>query len=160
LIFITVGTQNFQFDRLLRHLDYLIYTSEIKEKVYAQIGHSTYKPKSYNFFRFTNGDHMDELYKKSDLIISHGGTSSIINALKMNKKIIVLPRLKRFNEHVDDHQVEICDKLQNEGHLISVQNIEQLSSIIREVRKKELKPYNFNNKTLLYSIEDFLLKNL
>ena len=97
LIFVTVGTQKFQFNRLLLEIDQLIEKKVLKsETVYAQIGYSTYVPKHYPYKQFLNKDEFMAIMDKSNIIITHGGTGSIINAVKQEKIVIGVPRKKRI----------------------------------------------------------------
>lgn len=86
VIFITVGTQKFQFNRLLKEIDRLIEEEKITEEVFAQIGYSGYKPKNYNYKDFIDRDEFEDIIKKCKIIITHGGTGSIIGAVKQRKK--------------------------------------------------------------------------
>ena len=50
-----------------------------------------------------------ELISKCDILITHGGVGSIITGLQNNKKVIVAPRLAKYNEHMNDHQIQITE---------------------------------------------------
>lgn len=107
MIFITLGSQKFQFNRLLIWIDELIEEHIINEKIYAQIGYSDYKPKNYEYRDFYERSDFLKCMEASDIVITHAGTGAIVSALKMDKRVIAVPRSTKFNEHVDDHQVEI-----------------------------------------------------
>ena len=104
LIFITVGTQKFQFNRLLKKIDDMKINGLISDEVFAQVGYSSYKPKSYNFKDFLNKDEFSSYMNSANIIVTHSGVGTIIKGLNLKKIVIVVPRLKRFKEHVDDHQ--------------------------------------------------------
>ena len=81
--------------------------------------------------------------KEADLIISHGGTGALISALKLGKKVIAVPRRKMFEEHIDDHQMQVTEVLAEKGYVISVENIKDLEAAIIEMQKrKETKKYD------------------
>ena len=61
----------------------------------------------------------NETIEKSDYIITHGGVGSIIDSLKKNKKVIAVPRLGKYNEHVNDHQVEIIESFNENNFSLS-----------------------------------------
>lgn len=86
MIFITLGSQKFQFNRLLKAVDELVERGAIKEEVFAQIGYSDYKPVNYSYKQFLNRDEFAAQEGKSDIVITHGGTGAIIGAVKRGKK--------------------------------------------------------------------------
>lgn len=157
MIFVTVGTQKFQFDRLLKKLD--VYKSETNEdhELIAQIGYSNYKPNNYEFVDFLPPKKLLQYIQQSEMVITHAGTSSIIQALKMEKKVLVVPRQKKYGEHVDNHQIEICKAFSSENYIEDVYNINDLAEKINKAKNKEYNKYTFDNSELLYSIEMFLL---
>ena len=113
MIFVTLGSQKFQFNRLLIAIDELIERKVINEEVYAQTGYSDYKPKFYKYKYFMDRDEFADYETKANIVITHGGTGAIIGAVKKGKKVIAVPRLKKYGEHVDDHQVQIVEQLKN-----------------------------------------------
>lgn len=86
MIFVILGSQRFQFNRLLMEIDELIQSGFITEPVFAQIGYSDYKPRNYKYKDFLNQDEFNEWVSKSDIIVTHGGTGAIIGAVKKEKK--------------------------------------------------------------------------
>lgn len=141
MILVTVGTHNKSFNRLLKSLDKIVET-RIKERVIAQIGHSTYIPRNYKSFNFTSSEKMIELTKEADIVITHAGAGAIITALKFNKPTIVVPRQKRFNEHTDDHQLQLTKELEKQKKVIAVYNIKNLEKAIQEAKKIKRKIIN------------------
>ena len=111
MIFITVGTQKFQFNRLLKMVDDLIEEKLISDNVVAQVGYSTYIPRNFHSFQFKSENEINLLMEKAHILITHSGVGSITTALKLQKKVIVVPRLKKYKEHVDDHQLEIANAI-------------------------------------------------
>ena len=90
MIFITLGSQKFQFNRLLKAIDKLVEQGKIKEEVFAQIGYSDYQPINYNYKQFLDRDEFAAMEGKADIVITHGGTGAIIGAVKKGKKVTVL----------------------------------------------------------------------
>jgi len=138
MIFVTVGTHTQPFNRLLEKIDELIEKGIIKEKVIAQVGYSTYKPRNYEYFTFTSEEKILELYKKARLIIAHAGVGSIIITLQFRKPIIVVPRLKKFGEHINDHQAQIARVFEREGKILVCYNVGELGNVIQKA--KSFKP--------------------
>lgn len=158
MILITLGSQKFQFNRLLKEVDELIKEGKIEEKVFAQIGYSDYIPQEYESVKFLEREEMADKIEEATLIITHGGTGAIITALKKGKKVIAVPRMKKFNEHVDDHQLQIVKQF--EGELISVvYDIKNLEEEINEIKEKKFNVYKSNTQQIIESIEEFIKNN-
>ena len=135
MIFVALGTQDFHFNRLLEAIDTLLVDDTIKEEVFAQTGYSTYNPKHYQCKRFMDHAEFYKYLEKCSLLITHAGTGTIISALKKKKKVIVMPRLKKFHEHVDDHQLEIASMFSEKGLICSAKDKIELKKIILEIDK-------------------------
>ena len=146
MIFVTVGAQKFQFNRLLIEIDKLIENKSIKEKVFAQIGVSEYIPKNYEYTDFTTQDEFSEKIDEANLIITHGGTGVIVNALKKGKKVIAIPRLSKYGEHVDDHQIQLIKEFEEMNFIEPVYEIDELSNAI----------YVSNTDKIIEDIEKFI----
>ena len=112
MIFVTVGSQKFQFNRLLQKIDELIDQKVITEEVFAQIGVSDYKPRNYEYTDFTTQEEFLKKIEECDLVITHAGTGVIVNSVKRGKKVIGTPRLEKYGEHVDDHQIQLIKELE------------------------------------------------
>ncbi|HEX2945826.1 MAG TPA: PssE/Cps14G family polysaccharide biosynthesis glycosyltransferase [Clostridia bacterium] len=133
MIFVCLGTQEFQFDRLLKKLDELAARGVIKDEIVAQTGYSTYKPLRFRYEKFLNFDEFDDLLEKSSLVITHGGTGTIIKALRRGKRVIAVPRMKKYGEHVDDHQREIIAVFSEKNLIMGLDDTEQLEEALSRV---------------------------
>ncbi len=158
MILIILGTQKFQFNRLLMIMDKLIEDKKITDQVIAQIGNSNYKPINYEYHDFFNSMKFDSLISKADVIITHGGVGSMISALIKNKKIIVVPRLKKYNEHIDDHQLELAKEFQKRDYIILNTDLSELYSDLYNIDSFEPNAYKSENKRILYEINEFISK--
>jgi len=155
MIFVTVGSQKFQFNRLLKKVDELIENGVIKDEVFAQIGVSDYKPKNYKHVDFTTREEFAENLDKCDLLITHAGTGVIVTALKKGKKVIAIPRLAKFNEHVDDHQIQLVKQF-NELNLIEpCYDIDTIDVSLKNIEKKEYGQYQ-SNSGIITGIENYI----
>jgi len=92
MIFITLGSQKFQFNRLLKAVDEQVAAGKITDEIFAQIGASDYKPRNYKYKNFLNRDEFAEWISRADIVITHGGTGAIIGAVKNGKRVIAVPR--------------------------------------------------------------------
>ena len=113
-----LGTQNNSFHRLLEKIQEMIDKKVINEKVIVQAGRTKFESKDMEILGIVPEEKLKELIEEADLIITHGGVGSIVTALKMHKKVIAVPRLSGFNEHVNDHQIQIVDTFDKQGLLI------------------------------------------
>ena len=156
MIFITVGSQKFQFNRLLEQIDLLIENKIIKEEVFAQIGSSDYIPKNYKYKDFITQEEFIDYMSKCDYVITHAGTGAIINALKNDKKVIAIPRLSKYGEHVDDHQIQLIDEFKELNFIEPVYEIDELESAIKSIKKKKYNKYVSNTDTIINDIEKFI----
>jgi len=153
MIFVTVGTSQKSFNRLIKKVDELIAEKKIDEDVIMQIGHSTYIPKNAKWFRFAPYKEMKEMNKKARLVITHGGVGSILTALFYGKTVIAVPRMKKYDEHVDDHQLELVKQLSEEKKVIGVFDIDKLEEAIKTHVRTRIKP---KNKELVNTIKNYL----
>ncbi len=149
MIFVTVGTHEQQFDRLIKEVDRLRRNEDIAEDVIAQIGFSTYEPESCQWSRLFPYEKMCEYVAEARIVITHGGPSSFLAPLQIGKVPIVVPRQKRFGEHVNDHQVEFCRAVKERmGNIILVEDVRRLPNVIdryEEYRKeRKLEGMNHN----------------
>ncbi|MDF4190750.1 glycosyltransferase [Ligilactobacillus salivarius] len=133
MIFVTVGTHEQGFERLIKKVDDLVKDGKIKEDVVMQIGFTQYKPKYCKWQKLFPYSEMKEMVQKARIVITHGGPASFIMALQEGKTPIVVPRMAKYNEHVNDHQVDFSLAV-NERYknLIVVEDIENLGSIISD----------------------------
>lgn len=129
IIFVTVGTGNtYGFERLIKKMDEI--AGKINEDVVMQIGCTEYIPKNAKYFLFVKNSEMDELYKSSRVVVCHAGIGSIITAMKFNKPTAIVPRIKKYKEHIDDHQVEISKEIGREGLITVVYDVENLDDLL------------------------------
>lgn len=158
MILVMLGTQNNSFNRLLEEIDRLIEKNIINEKVVVQAGYTKYESKNMEIFSLISQDELEKYQEEADLIITHGGVGSIIGSLKKGKKVIAVPRLHEYGEHVNDHQKQIIESFDKDGYIIGVNDVSKLEEAISKVKNFEPKKYEANNKKMLSIIEDFIDK--
>ncbi len=155
-IFITLGSQKFQFNRLIEAVDKQIIEGKINDCVFAQIGASDYQPKSFEFKNYIDRDEYAERIGKADIVITHGGTGAIIGAIKKGKRVIAIPRLSKYNEHVDDHQIQLISQFKELNLISECQNCDEIWKIIEEVKDKEFNIYRSNTSKIIKNIEKYI----
>lgn len=147
MIFVTVGTHEQPFNRLVKAVDMLKLNGEITESVFIQTGYSTYVPKACEYKDFISMKQIDKYMQQASIVITHGGPSSFVMALQYNKVPIVVPRLSKYNEHVNDHQLTFCNELIERNFPIKVvENIDSLTDVIGSINLNDSnKKINLNN---------------
>lgn len=162
MIFVTVGTQDKQFKRLLVEIERLIKKQKITDTVIAQIGNTKFAtdlPSSQmHLIEFTTQREMDALINNADLIITHGGVATIIEGLNNNKKIIAVPRLKEYKEHVNNHQLQIIENFSESGYIIGTSGVEEIEVALDKVDYFEPKKYISNNQQFVSKLDEILRK--
>lgn len=156
MIFVILGTQRFQLNRLIEELDRLIENGELPtNEIIIQHGYSK-KSRYAKNFKLISEENFINYIKESDLVITHGGTSAIINALKLSKKVIVIPRKSEYGEHVDNHQQEIVDLFFYKGYIEKVDEIRELLNTINKAADKEYVKYVPTNNLAEYLVDKFI----
>ena len=152
MIFVTLGTHELQFNRLLSYVE----KTFIDEEVIIQSGNTEFQSGKYKVRPFLEAKDFNECIEKCNLVICHGGVGTILSALRKDKKVIVVPRLYIYNEHNDDHQLEISNKLDKQGYIITCQNYTEFNEAIKNYKSKELKKYKFNNEKIIKFIKTYI----
>ena len=133
MIFVTVGTHEQQFDRLIRKVDELKRDGAFADEVVMQTGFCTYEPQYCRFSRLIPYQDMVKNVAEARIVITHGGPASFIMPLQVGKTPIVVPRQKQFDEHVNDHQLEFARQVaQRMGTIIPVEDIDTLGTVITD----------------------------
>ncbi|WP_289128228.1 glycosyltransferase [uncultured Clostridium sp.] len=131
MIFVTVGTHEQPFNRLIEYIDKLRGNQIIKEDIIIQIGFSTYEPKYCKWSKLYSYEQMNQYVKEARIVITHGGPSSFIMPLQLGKIPIVVPRQSKYNEHVNNHQLDFANAVEKrQGNIIVVEKITDLSENI------------------------------
>ena len=156
-IFITLGSQKFQFNRLLRAVDELCEKGTVDaEYVFAHIGYSDYLPKNFSYKKFLDRDEFSKEMGKADIVITHGGTGAIIGAVKKGKKVIAVPRRAQYGEHVDDHQLQLIKQFDDLNLICSCPDIGKLDVALDTVQRTSYNSYESNTSNIISSIEDYI----
>ena len=159
MIFVTLGTQDKSFKRLLEDIDNVVKKHNIKDKIIVQAGYTKYDSKNMQIFDLLDKDEFDNYIKKCDLLITHGGVGSILTGLKNNKKVIACPRLAKYNEHMNDHQLQIINKFTKSGYILSYNEGDDLYRVINDSKKFKPKKYLSNTDNMIKIIEDYINNN-
>ncbi len=138
-IFVITGTHYLGFERLVKAIDDI--AKDIDYEVIIQLGHTPYKPKNAEYFTFIREDEkIRELIKTSKAVITQGAMS-LIEALNLGSLAVAFPRLKKFNEHINDHQLIFSRKLEEEGLVEVATNGEELKKLLTELLLNSKRKY-------------------
>ena len=153
MIFVTLGTQDKTFERLLEAVEKL----NIKEKIIAQTGSTLFKSNKMEIHSFLSPEEFNKYMKEARVVITHAGVGTIIQGLNLHKKMIVAARKKEYKEHVNDHQEQILRTFASEGYIIPLDNFNDLEKLIQ----KDFVPkeYKSNNKQFVENLDNEI-KNL
>lgn len=144
MVFVTVGTHEQQFNRLVEYMDK--WAAEHDEEVVMQIGYCTYEPKNCEWSKLYPYSEMVKKIDEARIVITHGGPSSFIMPLQIGKTPIVVPRQYKYNEHVNDHQVKFCKEVESRMEtIVVVENVEDLGSVIENYDDMKQEGKNTSN---------------
>lgn len=163
MIFVTVGSRNYPFDRLFKKLDELYEKGVLTDSMFAQIGTSTYKPKHYEYKDFISQEEFLEKVKEADIVVSHGASGSIMKALNAGKKVIAVTRLTKYGEHINDHQIQNNEAFNlNRYVLMADLELENLGECFQKIYDgtDELVPWvNKDPMAIVNMIDKFIQEN-
>ena len=131
MVFVTVGTHEQPFNRLIQKVDELKRDGVIKDDVIIQTGFSTYEPKYCQWSKLLPYEQMVENVAKARIVVTHGGPASFIMPLQLGKIPVVVPRQSQYGEHVNDHQLEFARAMQQrQGNILVAERMEELEAIL------------------------------
>jgi len=159
MILVLLGTQNNSFFRLLDEIQNCISSGLINEEVVVQSGHTSYHSDKMKILDFIPQMDLEKLITESNYIITHGGVGSIISSIKSNKKVIAVSRLSKYNEHVNDHQIQIVNKFNNDGYIIGLNDACLLKDGIKKLNTFIPKKYTSNTKNILNIVSNYIDNN-
>ena len=153
-LFVPLGTQKFPFNRLILALNKLI-----EQKKYQP---NDILVQSTIFDIEVNCNHVglipinefNQYMEKAEVIVTHSGVNSIISSMKLQKPLIIVPRLHKYGEHVDDHQLEIANLMENKFNILVLKDINDLADFIEEAKSHEYKPWISHREELIQSIRN------
>lgn len=162
MIFVTLGTQDKEFKRLVDIIYKYLENSNSDEKIIIQYGNTKYdydefkEFKNVKCFDFISPEDFEKYLNEADFVITHAGVGTIINGLNHNKKLIVVPRLKKYKEHVNDHQLQITENFAYEGYIIEYKEDDDLQDLIKKVKDFNPKKYESNNQRFNDELEKII----
>lgn len=163
MIFVTVGSRNYPFDRLFKKLDSLYEEGILTEPMFAQIGTSVYQPKHFAYKDFISQEEFLEKIKEASIVVSHGASGSIMKALNAGKKVIAVTRLEKYGEHINDHQIQNNVAFGSNGYvLVADDELTDLGECFTRIYSGTdgLKKWeNTDPLRIVHMIDDFIQEN-
>lgn len=144
MILVTLGTNDKPFTRLLQEVEKMIRLGLIHDEVIAQVGETKFSSDKIKIIGLVSMEEMEALVSNCSLLITHGGVGSIISGLNHNKCVIAVPRLAKYGEHVNDHQLQIVRNFNKKGYVIGVECVEELQEALEKSRNFAPKKYQSN----------------
>lgn len=158
MIFVTAGTQ-LPFDRLIEVIDEIAGRHPEIEFV-VQALKSDYKAKHIKILDFISPADFNNYVDNSELIIAHAGMGTIISALVKQKPIIVFPRLTKYKEHRNEHQLATCRQMDHLNYVYVAYDEKELVAMFKWMWPDNLKPRNSIKEVasdhIISSIDDFI----
>lgn len=162
MIFVCVGSRQYPFDRLFIKLDELCEEGFIKEKIFAQLGTSKYKPKNFEYKEFLSQEEFQEKINEADIVITHGASGSIMKALNARKKVIAVTRLEKYGEHINDHQIQNNEAFASNKYVLAVYEMDELKNALQKYYDGTADIIPWENKdpnSIINLIDEFIQKN-
>lgn len=156
MIFVILGTQDKTFERMLIEIDNLIRDGIIEEKVIVQAGSTIYKTDTMEILDYIPMEDFKKYIEKADFVIAHGGVGAILDTIKFNKKVIAIPRLEKYKEHENNHQIQIVERFDDLGYIMDCGNLKRLGNKIMEIDKFVPKKYKSNNERFIKKLEKYI----
>ena len=151
MILVMLGTQNNSFHRLLEKIDQLVEDGKISGEVIVQAGYTKYESQNMKIIDFVSNDEIENLEQQADYII--------INSIEKGKKVIAIPRLKKYGEHVNDHQLDIVESFDKLGYIIGITDVSQLEGALQRVKEFRPKKYIQNTGNIISIVQNFIDNN-
>lgn len=154
MILVTLGTQKFQMNRLIEAMDCL--APSLNEEVFVQIGNSSYKPKNCQYADFVDSDKFKKMISECSVLITHSGVGSIMTGINSHRPVIVVPRLQKYHEHVDDHQVQIAEAFAEKKCVLYCEDLNKLKEYIELAPNYTFEPYVVHGGKIEDIVKDFI----
>lgn len=156
MIFVTLGTQDKDFSRLLEAIDKEVEKGNIKEKVIVQAGYTKYESKNMEILDLVSQDEFDKIMDGASLIITHGGVGSILSGIMKGKTVIAAARLKKYKEHTNDHQKQIVKQFSDDGYILELRDFQKLGKLLEKARTFKPRKFVSNTQNIIDLIGNYI----
>lgn len=156
MILVLLGTQNNSFVRLLQEVEKNINSGNITDEVVVQAGYTKYNSNKMKIHNLISSQEMEQLVDEANLVISHGGVGSTLQCVKKGKVVIGVPRQKKYNEHVNDHQKQLIETFASQGYIIAIKEVTDLEKALKQAKEFRPKKYISNTENMIRLIEKYI----
>ena len=156
MIFVTLGTQDKPFPRLLQAVEKAIETGAIRQRVVVQAGYTKFTSANMEVFDYLDQQRFSAFLLQADLLITHGGVGTIMAGLRAGKKILAAPRLAKYKEHHNDHQLQLLEAFAKEGYLIYMRDLNDIAAYLKQAETFTPKVYISNQMNMIRRLENFI----
>lgn len=156
MIIVLLGTFPTAFKRPLIEIERLCKKGLITEEVIVQSGHTQFDSEYMKMRPFISPDELTELYKQARVVITQAGTGSLIKGMKLNKKIIAIPRLAKYGEVVDDHQEEILHEFTKQNYILPWTEDIALEEVLSKIDDFKPSPYVSTKQNIIDHLEGYI----
>ena len=156
MILVLLGTFRIEFQRPLVEIEKLCKEGRISEEIIVQSGHTKYESQFLTMVPFMDVDRLNQLYDEARIIITHAGTGSMLNGVKRGKKVIAIPRLTKFGEHIDDHQLEIAGVFAEKKYVLPWNEGDSLYSILQQANDFVPEKYISKKEVIIEYLKNYI----
>jgi UDP-N-acetylglucosamine transferase subunit ALG13 len=125
----------------------------------VQIGKTKYTTNKMKILNPMPKEELEKYIQQSNYVITHGGVGSIMTALKCQKRVIAVPRLKKYEEHVNNHQLQIIEWYTKKGYILGIKDVSELKEAINKIEKFVPNKYENLTGNIIQIISDYINKN-
>lgn len=144
MIFITLGTQDKSFIRLLEEIDRLCEIGQIHETIVVQGGYTKFHSKYMQIFDYVGRDQFESYMQDCRILVTHGGVGSILSGLQHQKKVLAVARLSRYDEHENDHQLQIVGEFSKRHYIVGCNDAAAIRDKWQELAEFTPVPFHSN----------------
>lgn len=156
MILLALGTFHIEFKRPLIELELLCSAGSLSEDIIVQNGHTSFASSYFTMIPFIEPQELDQLYDAARVVITHAGTGSILKGVKKGKKVIAIPRLQKYREHIDDHQLEILNEFAAAGYILPWHESNSLEQLLEEVQDFVPQVYISQKEQILNYLREYI----
>ena len=160
MIFVTLGTNDKPFVRLIAAVEDAVRRGVIKDEVHQQSGFTKYESDVIRIFPYIDRNEFADYMNRADLVICHGGAGTIFTALSLHKRILGAARRMDEGEHVNDHQIQLLQAFEDQGYLIYMKDLSDITPYLKQAETFEPRVYQSHRDEMVSLIETWIDKNV
>ncbi|RZL47532.1 MAG: exopolysaccharide biosynthesis protein [Pedobacter sp.] len=158
MILVLLGTFKIDFSRPIKAIEKAVLAGRVTDEIIIQAGHTNYKSDVLTIRKFIDSDELSGLYDSAEVVVTHAGVGSILKGFEKGKKIIAVPRLYKYHEHVDDHQLDILEEFTKENYLIPWNENDDFATLLTQAKSFVPAPFVSNKQNLTDFLIDYIEK--